>query len=179
MSNQLLLVLGAFALLATIQLSINSMVLQASVVSYDNEATFNAMSIGQAMIDEIRATGTLYDQAAKYGVVYDSTQLTSPSMLGPDSGETISLPDRYPYQSQVVYNDVDDYNGYSRIDSSTVLGKFTVTDTIYYVQDANQSIKSSTQTWYKKIVVTVKHPSLLYPVVLKSLVVYRKYLPPS
>jgi hypothetical protein len=177
----MLLVAGALTILATVTLSINTTILQAYVVSYDSEATIDAISIGQAMVDEIQSQ--VFDSIAYHTLVTDPSNLTPGSKLGPDlDSEKTALNgrvDTLPYLSAVKFNDVDDYNKYTRIVVSPHLGKFTVADTVYYVQNSNLDISSSTQTWFKKIKVTIRHPNLYQPVVIKSLVVYRRYVVPS
>ena len=179
--GQLLLVVGALALLASLQLGINSSVIRASMTTYDGEATVEAISIGQAMIDEIQTQA--YDSITVFQFVSNPANFTPIARLGPDiDSEKVAYvpkPDTLPYKSQLKYNDVDDYNGYSRIVKSPYLGAFTINDTVYYASEADQTTKSNTPTWYKKIVVKVTHPNLLYPVILKSLVVYRKYIYPT
>src|SRR5215831_7146877 len=114
-SNQLTLIVGALALLVTLQLSINAAIIRATTSSLDGEATIDAISIGQAMIDEIR--GMAYDSIACRRVVANPADFTPASKLGAD-GDTLEYRitlDQEPFQSQIVYNDVDDYNGYKRI----------------------------------------------------------------
>jgi len=172
--GQVLLIIFALWLLATLQLTINSSITKAAFVTLDSEARVNAISIGQAMIDEINSKS--FDSATVGGVVYFLNQLTPYNKFGPEGSEN-SVPkyDREPYLSEVMFNDVDDYHGYTRIDSSTHLGAFFVRDSIIYVQESNQDAYSSSPTWYKKIIVVVKHPNMLDSVVIKSLSVYREY----
>jgi hypothetical protein len=185
--GQLLLVVLALALLATAQLLINSSILRATVVSLDSEARVNAISVGQSLVDEINSK--LFDDSLRSkNRLYYLTQLTPANRLGQDAGDqSVPTPDRNPFVSQTAFNDVDDYNGYSRIDSSYHLGPFYVSTRVFYVQGANFETVSSMPTWYKKIVVTVKHPNLarqlvmnastsdMDSIVVKSLSVYREY----
>lgn len=174
----MLLVAGALTILSTVTLSINSSILQAYVVSYDSEATIDAISIGQAMVDEMQAQA--FDSVTTGGVrITDPSQCTPPSRLGVNPNDSvIALPDVEPFRSQTGYDDVDDYNHYTRIVNSTHLGKFTVRDSVFYVLEGDLNTGSAVQTWYKKIFVTVSHPNLYRPVVVKSLMVFRKYIPP-
>ena len=178
--GQMLLVTGAMTILAMVTLSTNSSILQAYVISYDSEATIDAVSIGEAMIDEIR-TQAFDSVTTTTKKITDPALCTPATRLGPDldSEKTVIAFDTLPYQSQIMFNDVDDYNGYSRIVKSPHLGIFTVRDSVFYVFETNLDSKSLSQTWYKRIVVTINHPNLYRPFVVKSLVVFRKYLPPS
>ena len=179
-SGQLLLVIGALTLLSILELSINSSILRAYVVSYDSEATIDAISVGEAMIDEI-LTQAFDSVTTGTQTITSPSQCTPTSRLGADldTEKTITGYDTVEYKSQIKFNDVDDYNHYRRIAKSPRLGNFTVTDTVFYVQEANLDAPSSSQTWYKKVLVTIKHPNLYSPIVMESLIVFRKYLPPS
>ena len=180
--GQMLLVVGALAILSMLTLAINSSILQAYVVSYDSEATIDAMSIGQSMLDEILVSH--FDSlTCTTQIVLVPSACTPASRLGADidsektfASSIVSYPDTAPFKSQLKYNDIDDYNHYTRIVRSPHLGNFTVRDSVFYVQESNLDVYSGTQTWYKKILVTVSHPKLFQPLKLQSLVVFRRYL---
>jgi len=179
--GQMLLVAGAVAMLATLTVSVNSTILQAYVISYDSEATIDATSIGQSMIDEI-LTQRFDSLTSGTQVVKFPSLCTPPGRLGPDrqtEKDSVHALEVEPFRSMDFYDDIDDYNHYSRIVNTPHLGNFTVRDTVYYVPENNLDLSTTTtpQTWYKKIVVTISHPNLYRPVVMKSLVVFRRILP--
>lgn len=173
-SSHMMFVVGAFAILSLITLSVNSIIVESTTVMLDTEASITGISIAQAMIDEIQSKE--YDTQTVSARVYNTANLTPTNLLGTEAGESISTPDVLPYQSATVFNDIDDYNGYRRTVSTARLDNFAVTDSIYYVMESNLNLKSSTQTYYKKMVVTVAHPSMKVPVVLADVVVYRRYI---
>ena len=172
-SGNMLFVVGAFALLSLVALGVNRMILDKTTVMLDTEASITAISVAQAMIDEIQTKS--FDAKTKSDSVriYNTADLTLASSLGPE--ENITLPDVSPYQSVVKYNDVDDYNGYRRTVTTPRLGNFTVVDSAYYVTEANPDVRSTPQTFYKKMVVTVTHPTMKAPVRLTDVSVYRRY----
>jgi hypothetical protein len=183
--GQMLLVVGAMAILSTLTLSINTTILRAYMISYDSEATIDAISVGQAMIDEIntQAFDSLTTGTSK---VLDPSLCTPGSRFGADldsektfATQIAASPDTAPFKSLLKFNDVDDYQGYRRIAKSTHLGNFNVRDSVFYVMESNHDTPSATQTWFKKVEVTVTHPNLLSPVKVKGLIVFRKYLPGS
>src|SRR5258706_9946855 len=152
--GQMILVVGAMAILSTLTLSINTTILRAYMISYDSEATIDAISIGQAMIDEIntQAFDSLTTGTAK---VLDPSLCTPKSRFGADldSEKTFASlvaasPDTAPFKSLLKFNDVDDYQGYRRIVASTHLGNFTMRDSVFYVMDSNYESPSATQTWF-------------------------------
>ena len=175
-TGQMLSVLGAIMILSMVSLAINTMIIGKTTTMLEAEASLTAISLAQTMIDEILTKS--YDLATVTQKVYDPTLFTAASGLGPNSTETsnVPLPDAAtPFKSYKYYNDVDDYNGYRRTASTPLLGKFTIVDTVYYVSESNPNQKLSTQTFFKKIVVTVRHPNMSYPLQMSDLAVYRRY----
>src|SRR5260221_14601916 len=142
--GQMLLVVCALTILSMLTLTINTSILQAYAISSDSEATIDAVSIGQAMIDEIMTQQ--FDSLTWTQTVSNTALFTPASRLGPDlDSEKVFFnqvkitPDTAPYLSTLKYNDVDDYNHYVRIAKSTHLGNFTVKDSLYYAQVTNQN----------------------------------------
>ncbi len=174
-ANQLLMIVAALAILITLQLSINGSLIRSFVSDLDGEATIDAVSVGEAMVDEIQTK--VFDENVISEVVFDSTLLSSPVALTREGlvENSVAVYEREPFQSKIKFDDVDDYNGYTRIVSSPRLGDYKVRDSIYYVRRSNLDQYSNAQTWYKKIEVTVTHPNLLFPVTVKSVSVYRQY----
>ncbi len=133
------------------------------------EAYKTATDLGQSLMNEIVLKK--FDENADT-VFTDTPQgpyssptypggFTPPSQLGPDGTtgsveKSVSRPDRSPFQSIAGYNDVDDYNGYSRItDTTNGLGPFRDSVLVYYVTTANPSLPSTTQQFLKRIEVWV------------------------
>jgi hypothetical protein len=173
-SNQLLLIVAALAILITLQLAINGSLIRSFAGDLDNEATIDATAIGEAMVDEIIVKA--FDVKTKNAVIYNLSYLTRSDSLGRDVGDsTTVVNEREPFRSRLGFDDVDDYNKYTRIVTSPRLGDFYVKDTVYYVGGANYDSTTNTQTFYKKIVVNVTHPNLLHPVTVKSTAVYRQF----
>jgi len=174
-TGQMLTVLGALALLSLVSLSINTMIVGKTTVMLDAEAQLNAISIAQTMIDEIMTKS--YDAATVDKKIYNADDFTSPGGLGCSSTEksAVSTPDSYPYTSVAGYNDVDDYNNYTRQAATPRMGKFLVTDTVYYVFESDPNVKASVPTFFKKVVVTVRHPNMSSPLQLSDVAVYRRY----
>jgi hypothetical protein len=175
--NQMLFVIGAIVLLGVASLGVNYMLLSKTTTMLQAEASLTAISMAQTMIDEVMSQS--FDEVTANGtLIYDSTKFTPQNQLGPSSTESshVPLPDTAsPFNSIQYYNDVGDYNNYSRISSTPLLGQFTIVDTILYVQESDPDSLSTGQTFFKKILVTVRHPNMTYPVQLSDVVVYRKY----
>ena len=184
-TGQMLTVLGALMLLSMVSLTINSMITEKTLMMIQTEAGLEAISLAQTMIDEIMTKS--YDAATAPPApaiyphdatrVYAEASFTGASSLGPNATEASQVPQpdvSTPFKSLNKYNDVDDYNNYSRRVWTSRLGNFTVQDTIYYVSETNPSVKSMTQTYFKKINVTVFYDGK--PVLqMSDIAVYRRY----
>ena len=172
-TGQVLLIIGALVILSFVTLAINSMLVSKTTTILQAEAHLTAISIAQSMIDEIMTAK--YDSATVTKRKYpgQESQLTPYNYLGPETNTTpsevsyVSLPEppdtTSAYKSVTKYNDIDDYNNYKRYYFSPSMGTFTVVDTVFYITYAAPDQKSNTQTFFKKVVVTVRHPNF-YPV---------------
>ncbi len=170
------MVLGAVMLLSLVSLSINTMIVGKTTTMLEAEANLTAISLAQSMIDEIQRKS--YDAVTVSALVYDPSNFTAAGSLGCSSTEAanVPLPDAtVPYKSDTYYNDVDDYNNYRRTAFTSLLGNFTIVDSVYYVSESDPNLRSSTQTFFKKIVVKVTHPNMSYPMTISDIAVYRRY----
>jgi len=133
------------------------------------EVTKTASDLSRSLIAEILTKK--FDEGSTPTSLQTSTgSFSSTSRLGPDAGwpyyrtqEGFSLPDRLPtFKSILNYDDVDDYDGYSRIDSANGFAGFEDSVIVYYV-DATQSpaVYSSSITWYKQIEVWITQSQYL------------------
>lgn len=167
-------------LLSAVTLGVNSMLVNKTETMLEAEASLVGVSLAQSMIDEIQTKS--YDAATAGGTrIWDSTLFTSPGGLGPSSLEASNVPlPEHPdtagaYKSVRGYNDVDDYNRYRRYAINPSLGTFLISDTVYYTKESYPDVKSTTQTYFKRIIVTVTHPNMKYKLQLSDLVIYRRY----
>lgn len=191
-TGQMLMVLGAMTLLSFVALSVNSMLVNKTTTMLETEANLNAVSLAQSMLDEVLTTS--FDAVTAAGTkVYDSTGFTAAGSLGPSSSEASSVPlpeppdTAVPYKSLKYYNDIDDYDQYRRIAFASTMGPFSIIDSVFYVKESNPDLKSAAATFYKKIVVTVRHRNMYPPGVtynqwtgkyymqLSDVAVYRRY----
>ena len=139
-TGQTMMVILAMMLLGVLSLSVNRTLIDSSSTSLMMETNLDALSYGQSMLDEI--LNKPFDQATAGGVrIFKYSDMTRPSKLGPEGmyGETILFPDTADihglFQSDSIYNDVDDYRGYSRNVRNSRLGIFTISDSIQYVSE--------------------------------------------
>ena len=163
-TGQMMMIMGAMALLATLSLSINSTILGKYELIYEAEATIDAISVGQALLDE--ALTMSFDQNTLPGLpkLYSATGLTN-YPLGPGGGEAISGSDsvnipgttgynasqatKLQFSSVTKFNDFDDYCSYQRVVYTQRMGRFYLRDTVFYVQDDYPDNSSSVRTFQK------------------------------
>jgi hypothetical protein len=169
-TGQMLFVLGALLLFTSVAMTVNSTLLNTRMAMLHNEAGLTATSIATTMIDEIVIhsydSATVGPGSSRDGkVIPDSSKCTPPGLLGPEGSEAAAVPlpeppdTASPYKSSLYYNDVDDYNLYRRY-VQTSMGTFAVIDSVFYVVEASPDQRSAIQTFYKKVVVTVRHRNL-------------------
>lgn len=189
-SGQVMFVLGAFAMLSMLALNVNRTMYGSVILGLEMEATLNALSIGQSMLDEVMQKN--FDEKTINKVAYNYTEITQPAYLGPETGQSISGVDSaytaedgfHDFKSKQRFNDVDDYNAYHRRVWDSRMGYFDVTDSVKYVKETAPNTESPTATFYKVVVVVVRHPNLprpndttstSLPIVLRDVSVYRQY----
>lgn len=147
-TGQMMITLGALALLSLVVLRVNNGFLNTSSVLLDSKLGVLATSVATSMIEE--ATGKAFDENTDSTSVTSLSDLTLPSQLKPESGE--SYPD---------FDDIDDYNGFKKVDNTMPAAEFHINCTVSYVKDTDLDKAASTRTWHKKITVHVSSPSML------------------
>jgi hypothetical protein len=189
-TGQVLFILGAFTMLSLLALNVNRTMTGSLALGLETETTVNALSIGQSMLDEVMQKS--FDSKTISKVAYSTDDLTETRYLGPESGEEIVGIDSayseegvfHDFHSKSRFNDVDDYNLYHRQIRDARLGYFDVTDSVRYISETWPDNTSSGRTFYKVIIVVVRHPNLWraqdtsstsMPIVLKDFSVYRQY----
>ncbi len=183
-TGQTVMVILALLLLGTLSLDVNSTLINTSSTGLEMEAGLDAISYGQSLLDEI--LDKEFDEATTTGVrIFNYSLMTPYSSFGPESGESFTLPDSSAtnqYLSILRYDDVDDYQGYQRIARNSRLDNFTLTVRVRYVSEDYPDSAASSQTFYKRVRVTISNPYMtkndsgnVYPLVMKDLAIYRRY----
>ena len=145
-TGQTMITLFAMVLLSFLILRVNSLFLQTNTTLYTTKFDVLAFSIAQSMIQEIEANS--FDQNTVSAAVTNTSGLST--ILGPESGETFA-----------TYNDVDDYNNYTRTVSNLPSAVFYIKCKVDYVTSAAPDVATSTPTWNKRITVYVTSPSMM------------------
>lgn len=154
MNINTMLAMGALVIFSMISLNFNGVVMQNLTNEIDNKVFLTAFSLADDLIEEIKLRA--FDQKTVVFSAINKEQLTASASLGPDSGEV----------SVNMFNDIDDFKGYSKNISLPHAENYTVTANVYYVQENNQQQISTTQTFYKRVDVKVNSRFMSSDVVL-------------
>lgn len=154
MSNiQSFLSIGAITLMSIVSLRFNEAVLQNSSIEIENKVYLTAFSLADDLIEEIKEKA--FDETTVLFPTTDPLTLTLPEKLGVDASDV------YP-----DFNDVDDFNGYTRTISAPHAEDYEISCLVWYVNPADQSQLSTKQTFYKRVEVEVSSPYMKSPISL-------------
>jgi hypothetical protein len=148
-----MLSLGALLLLSLVSLRFNSSVLDNTTIETENKVYLTAFSLADDLIEEIKQKA--FDAATVNFPTTNPADLTPPSGLGHASWEI------YP-----DYNDIDDFNGFTKTVSAPHAENYVVTCEVFYVSDTDPNTKVMTQTFYKRAEITVTSPYIRSPITL-------------
>ncbi|SRR5713226_7157657 len=167
-SGYTLMSIGGLLLFMIAAINANRVVVDSDSEALKSEQYLECASVARAIFGEIRLKR--YDQLAP-----DTTTVTNPASftpppLGPEMGEIFTLPDTGVFKSASMYNDIGDYNGYTRI-VTTPTASDTVSIQVSYV-DSDSFNTSTTRTWLKKINVTVQNRPRVPPETFSTIQAY-------
>jgi hypothetical protein len=174
MGDSLMLVIGGLIILGIFLLGANSLLLDNTTLAQQNEALLTAISLAQSVVEEAKTKA--FDQNVLSGMPCSRDSLTSVSLLGPDgSSDTVPFPDTLSvlgFHSTSRFNDVDDYNGYTRRVNTPRGGPFDITTNVEYVSEVAPDLSLSTTSYCKKMTVRVTGPQLANPLSIQYIFAY-------
>lgn len=153
---------AAFLVLVTVAaMNANRMIVERDQSYYEQEAYQQAAVLANALLTEIMTKR--YDENASSSDSWYASTSDFSTTLGPLSWEGSyvnpggAADNANPYRSvsTTYFDDVDDYNGYTRTATSGGLPGFLLSVQVYYVNTSNLELASASRTYYKRIVVTV------------------------
>ncbi|SRR5690606_10858471 len=145
--TQMMLVIGGIALFSMLLINVHKSVLNSEEQQISAEYISIATTVAQDMLEEV--SNKNFDEATLNNADYDASLITAPASLGPETGESLT-----------TYDDVDDYNSYTRTVSTLRGGDFSVKVTVNYVDDDDYENDLSVKSRTKKIDVAVYNPYL-------------------
>ena len=140
--HQLLTLAGIF-LLSILFLTVNKNNTERASTLYESGSVIDAGGVAQSIIDEIQCKA--FDENTILKSVWSTDSLTLSNNLGPEYGET----------NHTQFDDVDDYNNYSDVITVGEYGDFDIHTSVKYVQNMNPELISNSQTYSKRIEVSV------------------------
>jgi len=140
-TGQSLFSIGALLLLSVSILRVNTSILTTDTIMQDSKLGVLGISIATSLIEE--ANRKAFDAASVEDAVGNLGDLTPPNSLGANPSET---PENY--------NDFDDYNGYTKLDTINSID-YQLSCSVNYVTPTNVNGISSNATWHKKITVLI------------------------
>jgi len=155
---QSMLTIGAIALFSLISIRFNSSVLENMTVEVENKAYLTAFSLADDLMEEIKQKA-FDDQTVVFRSI-NPWELTPRNQFAPesvDSGETSDLS---------TWDDIDDYNEYTRPVSLPHFEGYLVSCSVDYVTKNNVNLESLAQTFFKRVRVTVSSDYMRNPVTL-------------
>ena len=155
-SGQSLLSIGALIIFSLVSINFNSSVLTNTTVEVENKVYLTAFSLADDLIEEIKQKA--FDAATVDFPTTNPASLTGAYSLGHSGSEV------YPN-----YNDIDDFNNFNKTVSAPHAENYQITCRVYYVDGDDPDTIVWTQTFYKKVVVTVSSPYLRKSIILSHI----------
>jgi hypothetical protein len=147
---QMLLALGAAILLSiTIFITIRNTLLTEDVL-YDSNFEITAISIGTSIIED--ASKKKFDEVTDTMAITKTLPLTDPLVLGTEPGEDPN--------NRLEFDDFDDYNGYSVVDSTMPTATFNYECKVEYIDEADPDIPINKKSFHKKLTIKVWSKSM-------------------
>lgn len=161
-TGQMMLTLGALLLLSLLTLRVNSSQLTTQDTMQNSKFGILAVSVASSIIEE--ASEKAFDEKTDSNFVSSLNQLTPVAGLGPGNGET-----------QDMFNDFDDYNGYTDTITNMPSAIFNVSCIVNYVDPDLQGFTSNSRTWHKQLIVQVSSPSMADTIQMTKIFSYWKF----
>ncbi len=143
--TQILLSLAALMFFSLTSMRFNAAVLNNSSLEMEHKVILTAISLADDMLEEIKVRA--FDESTIQFPTTSPLSLTPYANLGPETGETYGN-----------FNDIDDYNGYTRLISAPHAEDYYISVAVVYVDGDDPSKTSNIQTFYKRVNVTVSSP---------------------
>ncbi len=137
--------MGAMVLFSTVMLRVNTSNLLNESIRDESQYGVLATSIATSIIEE--ASSKSFDESSDSTAVFKEDELTPVVNLGPEAGESYS-----------TFNDFDDFNGFTKRDSTMPSAVFDIECSVVYVKKDDIQKSHNKRTWHKKINIKVSSP---------------------
>ncbi|TAK64030.1 MAG: hypothetical protein EPO24_03595 [Bacteroidetes bacterium] len=184
MGSNLILTVGSLIVLGLFTLSSNTMISQNTQAMLQSEHYITAIALAQSVIDEAKTKS--FDEKTTSKAVTKPESLSTAAQLGTDDAlesnriEYLDLAtnNRYPTStpvtslSQLKFDDVDDYQAYTRIVRTPSSGMDTIRTYIKYVSVTYPDSYKAIPTFCKRLKVVVSGQYLPRPMTLEYAFIY-------
>lgn len=144
---QTFLTIGALVLLTLLVLNVNRTIISNQDIEINSESITTAASVGQSLMNEVMSKR--FDEGTFRDPVMNFMLMTAPDSLGAEPGEIYSS-----------YDDVDDFNNYSKNETTPRIGVFSLRVYVNYVDDYDLNSTANVKTRTKLIKVAVYNSTL-------------------
>jgi hypothetical protein len=181
--GQTFITMGMLILLVLSVISADRMIMDVTETTFQVEALTASSTIANDLIDEILSKS--FDEKSDLTGSQSTSAFSCPpggkdNEWGPEGSKerdkVTPLPDTSStgnYKSNIYFDDVDDYIGYSRAVTMNKISGYNASVNVFYVDPNYPDVPLTTQSYYKEVEVTVQHPFYLKtPVVYTALVSY-------
>ncbi len=141
-----MLTIMAMMLMGRLILNINTTMLESGFTKDMAEYSITGTSLGTSFLEY--AQGIAFDEATAdtFLTSSQSGSLTAAALLGPDAGETTAA----------LFDDIDDYNNYVKIDTVTNSAIFKTRGKVEYLIVVGSTMSTTTtRTWNKLLTVYI------------------------
>ncbi|MDD8019527.1 MAG: hypothetical protein PHP42_14230 [Bacteroidota bacterium] len=167
--GQTMLTIAFLVILTIAVMNANRIIVDKEESYYESQAYEQASILANSLLSEIikkKFDSQVDTNSTTYQVPGDFDYWMGPSYTAQNNVNPSGNPDVFPYKSirgdnGNWFDDVDDYNGYKRSASTASMTGFTLTVSVYYVKQSNPNTSAPSQTYLKKIDVTVSNPKYL------------------
>ncbi|MBI4548294.1 MAG: hypothetical protein HY707_09960 [Ignavibacteriae bacterium] len=168
MSN-IIIAIGSLIIFGTFLSSSNRLMTGNTQIAQQNEYYIAALSLAQAVIDEAKTKA--FDEQTVSAKILVPSGLTSSDSLGKEgSAEATPIPDTLgvtgAYSSFVKFDDIDDYNSYSRLINTPRAEGYRILVKVNYASETYPDSSRNIRTFCKKLAVFVTSP--FFPKIQKA-----------
>ncbi|HEY6191649.1 MAG TPA: hypothetical protein VI215_04895 [Bacteroidota bacterium] len=170
MGANIILAVGALIIFGTFLSSSNRLMMGNTQIAEQNEYYISAISLAQAVIDEAKTKAFDQKTVVDTATVALADSFTVFNKLGPEGvTENVPKPDVLVsaapytatspgYKSTYKFNDIDDYDGYTRTVNTPRAEGFTIAVQVKYGDPTDPDVPLNYQTFCKRMKVTVTSP---------------------
>lgn len=149
-TGQSMLTLLAMMMLTLLSVKMNSSLLQTQETMQNSKFGLAAISLATSVIEN--ANKLAFDEISVDSSITTTSALTSIGQLGVDGVEHANKPPDF--------NDFDDYNNYEYDERTLASAYYHISCRVYYVNPTTPNAAATSQTFHKKLTVSVSSVSM-------------------